>query len=167
MPDFIPAKPAATGGPASPADPSVVPLTDVERARMAELRAMPPPLSPENTIELDKLVEREAAPPPPDPKKVEAYLAETWAHLVGLVEQVVGTLPQLHGLAGRAAAMRAAFDAALFHAGPPPEAPPPSYEALPFGATRQEIEDRVKMLEALPRLSDEQTVELARLKSTL
>jgi hypothetical protein len=110
------------------------------------------------------------APPPvekPDPKQVEAYLAETWAHVVGLVEQVVGTLPQLHGLAGRAAAMRASFDAALFHAGPPPEAPPPSYEALPFGATRQEIEDRVKMLEALPRLSDEQTVELARLKSTL
>jgi hypothetical protein len=132
MPEFIPAKPAATDAPVS-ADPAPVELPAEK----------------------------------PDPKQVEAYLAETWAHLVGLVEQVVGTLPQLHGLAGRAAAMRASFDAALFHAGPPPEAPPPSYEALPFGATRQEIEDRVKMLEALPRLSDEQTVELARLKSTL
>jgi hypothetical protein len=110
------------------------------------------------------------APPPaekPDPKKVEALMAEAWGHVVGLVEQIVGTAPQLHSLTSRVAAMRAAYDAAIFHANPPVEEPPPSYEVLPYAATKQEIEDRVKMLEALPKLSDEQTVELARLKSTL
>lgn len=108
-----------------------------------------------------------AVPDPPDPAQVEALRAEVWAHLVGLVEQIVNTVPQLHGLATRAAAMRAAWDSSVYHESPPPEDPPPSYESLPYGATRQEIEDRVKMLEGLPKLSDEQVAELARLKSTL
>ena len=108
------------------------------------------------------------AAPQPDPAKVEAYVAETWGHVVGLIEQIAGTVPQLHSLTGRVAAMRAAYDAAVFHAGPPAEAPPPSYEALPYGATRQEIEDRVKMLENMTGLlSAEQEQELRRLKSTL
>ncbi len=179
MPEFITAQPAPqpdhTPGWRAPPDlapPALVPLTPAEIGRLAELRVMPG-LSPDLAAERDALALREGAPLPPgpagkpDPAQADALRAEVWAHLVGLVEQIVNTVPQLHGLATRAAAMRAAWDSSVYHESPPPEDPPPSYESLPYGATRQEIEDRVKMLEGLPKLSDEQVAELARLKSTL
>ncbi len=108
-------------------------------------------------------------PPPekPDPAKAEAFRAEAWGYVVSLIEQIAETLPQLHGLQARIAAMRAAWDAAVFHESTLPPPPPPAYEALPYGATAKEIEDRIKMLEGLKSRSEEQEIELTRLKGTL
>ena len=59
------------------------------------------------------------AAPQPDSTQVEAFMAQAFGHVVVLIEQIAGTVPQLHSLTGRVAAMRAAYDAAVFHASPP------------------------------------------------
>ncbi len=58
------------------------------------------------------------AAPKPDPSLVPQLSLDTLGHLVGLVENIAGAVPMLHGLATRIAAMREAYTQAMFHATP-------------------------------------------------
>ncbi len=58
-------------------------------------------------------------PNPPDPAKVAGLVLEALTHMAALIESVQNSVPMLHSLGGRVAAMRAAVNAALYHSSPP------------------------------------------------
>ncbi len=91
------------------------------------------------------------APEPvtPDPAKADALMAESFGHLVALVEGIVASVPMLHNLSARAAAMRASFDKALFHNSPPAPPPPPPRDPA-----------RVAILEDIPVRTQAEDAEL-------
>ncbi len=88
-------------------------------------------------------------PQKPDPAKADLLMADSFGHLVALVEGIVASVPMLHNLSARAAAMRASFDKALFHNSPPAPPPPPPRDPA-----------RVAILEDIPVRTQAEDAEL-------
>ena len=98
----------------------------------------------------------------PEPAKAAGFRMAALGELVAIVETFVQTSPMGHALARRVAAMREAFDAAVFHSSPPPVAPPPVTDP-----NMDKIKARIAELEKIPfRLPGEQD-ELDRAKASI
>jgi len=151
-------------GPAVTVIPEVIPAADPlsrdEIGSLAGLRAMQAAgavLSGEEAATLEALAAREnvvapADPLVPDPSEAAAHMQEAFGHVVALLEGIVGAVPMLHNLAGRAAAMATAFERAQFHLAPPPEPTPPSRDPA-----------RVAVLQATANRTPAQDAELSAL----
>ncbi len=59
----------------------------------------------------------------PDPAKAPDLALTTLAGIVGLIERIASSVPTLHGIDAPLAALRANFEALVFHSTPPAQPP--------------------------------------------
>ena len=122
--------------------PPLLPLTPHEIGRLAELRATPT-MSVDESKEMASLATREYVPQPPpppakpDPEKVPGLTLDVMGGVIGMIERIVGSVPQLHAMQGTVAALRQTYQDLYFNATPPVEMPPPQGDAVPNQSTER------------------------------
>ena len=111
-----------------------------------------PTMSVDESKEMASLATREYVPQPPpppakpDPEKVPGLTLDVMGGVIGMIERIVGSVPQLHAMQGTVAALRQTYQDLYFNATPPVEMPPPQ------GDAERQVIDRNNRIEALDRV---------------